>query len=171
MNRVDLPAFETLMQEIAECYDHKPYGTGALKHWVEALSEFPYSKVRHRLILWRDSKPKIPTIADILPGLRNTASEELEKKAEEDKKIFAKAYTPVTPFGEECMAKIRTMLANHRPPGRWWAYELRDRHRKGELLSITQLEMAQHACGLDWDSDRPYRAPNRIERIPGEDDQ
>ena len=171
MQRIDLGPFEAFMQELAEVYDRKPYGAAAIKHWFEALSDFHWERVRHRLTLWRDSKSKPPMVSELLALLRESLSDDLERKAREDKEAFKREPTPVTPHGEACMAKIRFMLAHPRRPGRWWAYELRDMEHAGRVLNYTQRQMAMHACGRDWDTDRPFDASTQRERIPGEDDE
>lgn len=176
MQRIDLPAFELFMQELAELYGVKPYTGPALKHWVSALSEFSWEKVKYRLILWRDSKPKTPMISDILPGLRDAVSDEIERQAISDKAQAARRIpTPVTPHGIACMAKIREIMSKPKRPGTWRAYELRDKHRSGEVLGYAQQELAKKACGRDWDTDRPYPGETRLEtpfeRVVGEDDE
>jgi hypothetical protein len=175
MNRVDLPAFEQLMQELADCYDRKPYSGAALKHWADALSEYPWEKVRYRLKVWRDSRAKPPMVNELLGQLREAFSDELERKAKEDKAAFSREPTPVTPHGEACMAKVRALLAGGpRKPGAWWAYELRDQERAGRVLNYAQKEMAMKACGDDWYTDNPYRDrahPRQPDRTPGEDDE
>ena len=171
MQRIDLPQFEALMQEVAEVYDHRPYGEGALKHWVQSLSEFPFEKVRHRLLLWRDSKPKLPTISDIVTSLRTALSDDLERRAARDKQVLSVFPTPVTRIGTAAVGAIRQMLNNPRPPGAWWAYELRDRHRAGKPLYWLQMEMAKLACGHDWDTSKPYDGQGKADRVPGEDDE
>jgi len=171
MQRYDLTAFETFMQELAECYDRKPYGGAAIKHWFEALTEFSWDKVRPRLVLWRDTKTKPPMIGDIIPLLRDAVSDDVERRAVADKAAFSRAPTPVTRIGTAAMGTIREMLRNPLKPGKWWAYELRDKHRSGGSLKYVQLEMAKRACGPDWDTDTPYAGAGQVERVPGEDDE
>lgn len=173
VNRIELPDFETFMQEVAEVYGARPYPNAALKHWVDALQEFSWAKVRAHLVTWRNSKAKPPAIADILATLNRERSDDLEREASEAKTQFKREPTPVTAFGEASLAKIKAMLASPRKPGAWWAYELRDQMRAGRVLNHAQLEMAK-ACGSDWDTDRPYRDrnnPRQPDRVPGEDDE
>lgn len=171
MQRYDLAAFEGFMQELAECYDRKPYGAAAIKHWFEALADFSWDKVRPRMVLWRDTKLKPPMIGDIVPLLRDTVSDEIERRAIADKASFARAPTPVTRIGSAAMGKIRQMLANPRKPGKWWAYELRDQQRAGRVLGYAQEQLAMRACGEDWNTDNPYMGQGRVDRIPGSDDE
>lgn len=170
MQRIDLNAFEAFMQELAECYDRKPYGAAAIKHWFEALASFPWEKVRYRLTIWRDSKQKPPMIGDVVPLLRAAVSEEIERRAVEDAAI-KRFPTPVTPAGNEALETIRQMLVNPRKPSRWWAYELRDKARAGGVLSVAQMELARRACGADWNTDTPFAKRGLPERVPGEDDE
>lgn len=177
MQRIDLPAFESFLQELAECYSQRPYSAAAIKHWFEALSEFSWEKVRHRLVLWRDSKNKQPAISDIVSVLRDAASDDLERRAVEDKKSFSKPLMPATEYGSACMAEIMRTIRVRRHPGRWWAYELRDMQRCGRILYYAQERAAMHACGDDWNNVEPYRGEGKTEpkllpeRIPGEDDE
>ncbi len=171
MQRIDLSAFEALMQEMAEVYDRKPYTAAAIKHWFEALTEFHFDKVRYRLKLWRDSSAKQPTISDIVKPLRDTVSDEIERRAIEDKKAFSHIPTPVTRIGSAAMGEIRRLLRDKRKPGRWWAYELRDRQRSGTKLNYLQAAMAKRACGDDFETDRAYLGVGQLERQPGEDDE
>jgi len=169
MQRLDLSAFEALMQEMAEVYDRKPFSAVAIKHWFDALSEFHWEKVRHRLMLWRDSSTKLPAIADILKPLRDSLSDDLERRAIEDKRAFSRAPTPVTPAGVAAMAEIRRLLADKRRPGRWWAYELRDAQRAGKPLYYHQEQLARKACGFNWETDCTFDPMREHERVPGED--
>ena len=171
MQRVDLSAFEALMQEMAEVYDRKPYTPAAIKHWFEALAEFHFDKVRYKLKLWRDSSAKQPTISDIVKPLRDAVSDEIERRAIEDKKAFARAPTPVTRIGSAAMAEIRGLMRSKRKPGNWWAYELRDAQQAGKGLYYAQEQLARKACGEDWNSSVPYSADAVRERQPGEDDE
>lgn len=160
MHRMDLGPFEALMQEMAEVYDRKPYGAAAIKHWFEALSEFHWEKVRYKLMLWRDSKPKAPMISELVSSLRDTASDERERRAAADKAAFARASTPVTEYGRERMEFIRRTFANGRRPTRQWAFDLMKRHDAGEKLYPLQYDMAAKAAGRFA----------KVDRVPGEDD-
>jgi hypothetical protein len=51
-------------------------------------------------------------------------------------KNFSWVVTPVTPFGIECMAKIRGLLAHPKPPGNWWAKEIMSKVAAGEHVSV-----------------------------------
>lgn len=48
-----------------------------------------------------------------------------------------------SPHAEECMRKIREMLANPKKPGTWWKQEILDKHARGERVSMIALEMAR----------------------------
>lgn len=170
MNRPDIPAFERLLAEVAACYNRKEYPEAAVKTWFRELEEFPFGLVSSYMRNWIRTKSKPPTIADIVTPLADRLSSQIEAQTQANNRATALP-TPVTPHGIECMAKIREIMANPRAPGRWWAYEIRDKHRRGEHLNFAQMELAKHACGLDWDTDNPYLGPGQRARVPGEDDE
>ena len=170
MNRTDTAAFGELMAEVAACYDRKEYPPAALKTWFRELEEFPFGQVQAYMRTWIRTKQKPPVISDILVPLAERLSSSIEARALADKRSEVLP-TQVTAVGREAMAKIRDLLSSPRKPGRWWAYELRDRHRQGERLGQQQIELARRACGSDWDSDRPYQGAGQVDRIPGSDDE
>lgn len=170
MKPTDVKDFESLMAEVADCYDGKPYPVPALKAWFRELSEHPFSLVQTYLRNWIRTSPKKPVIADIVKPLADRLSSQIEARAQANKVAVAMP-TPVTPYGEKCLKQIRLMLSNPKPQGRWWAYELRDKARSGEKLGYNQIRLAKVACGDDWDTDRPYLSHGKVDRVPGEDDE
>ena len=167
MKPYDLDAFERFMGELADCYGRQPYTTGALKHWAEALQDFEWRQVKAKLSVWRDSNPRPPQVGDILPSLKQVRDFERirgEQKAPE-------LPTPVNAHGEACLAKLKAILAHPAKPNKAWAYQLRDQHRTGKQLYTLQMEMAKKACGVDWETDRPFRGDPVKVRTPGEDDE
>ena len=169
MQRVDLPQFEALLAEVAACYDRREYPAEAIKTWFRELEEFPFGQVSAYLRNWIRTKPKPPVISDILVPLCERRSDQIEAKAQADRKVVP--LVPATEFGKQCIAEIMAKLANLRPPGSWWAYELRDRKHAGVSLGFAQEQMAKRACGSDWDTHSPYRGAGQVDRIPGSDDE
>jgi hypothetical protein len=64
--KLDLPAFEKLLSETAECYDRKPPTPAAIKLWFELLEKNPWSQVEAGLRNWLRSKPKFPSPSEFM---------------------------------------------------------------------------------------------------------
>lgn len=168
MKPYDLDAFQQFMGDLADCYGRPAYTTGALKQWADALVEFEWRQVKAKLSVWRDSNPRAPQVADILPALKQIR--DFERLRDKQKKGPSEP-APVTEYGQRSIEAARRKIAHSRRPGNWWAYEVRDKHRSGAKVSLVQLEAAMAACGADWDTDKPYRDERVPDRVPGSDDE
>ena len=170
MTPIEAGDFEKLMAEVAACYGERDYPQEALKAWFRELSEFPFRQVQAYMRNWIRTKPKRPMIADILVPLADRRSDQIEAKALEEKKAQIR-FHPATKYGRQCLAEIMAKLTDRKAPGKWWAYELRDRKRAGAELTYAQEEMAKKACGQDWGTNRIYAGMPISDRIPGSDDE
>lgn len=126
MQRVDLPAFEKLMGEMAEVYGNRPISAVALGHWVDALSEHPFHTVDGVLRNWIRTQRKPPVIADITGICSSLLSDRVEQRAAADKAAFGEklVFKGVTPYGKSVIAGMRELLKKPKVPSKDWARKI-----------------------------------------------
>ena len=126
MQRADLERFTSLMGEVYECFGHRAPAPGALTHWVDALRDHPFHVVDGALRMWLKTKHKPPVIAEIVKSCGERLSDSVESRAEADKAAFGGGvvWRGVTPYGAKCIAEMRAMLRNPRPPSKNWARKI-----------------------------------------------
>jgi hypothetical protein len=162
MQRDDGADFEALLQQVFECYDRKAPSTAAATMWFDALKEFLYPDVRSALLYWIKSKPKLPTIAEVLVQLRDRKSVGLEKRADTDKRTFAAAGAAVvTEAGERGVETAKDFLGTgKRRDCKQWARDIIAARDAGLNVSSIQVSLAAEALSR-----------NAVIREPGEDDE
>lgn len=126
MQRTDLDAFQRLMCEVQECYGHRPPSAAVLTHWVDALHDHPFHTVDSVLRNWIRTKQKPPVIADIAVICASIFSDKIEARAAADKKAFGGMPDEhkVTPYGKECIRRMKEMLAKPKVPSKEWARKI-----------------------------------------------
>jgi hypothetical protein len=151
VKKIDLPNFEKLLIELAECYDRKPPTAAAIGHWFDALLAFSWSQVERELRHWLTTKNKFPTIAEIFLSMNEKNIDEREAKWAAEKK---QALTETTTFGKspegtKFFAQIKKTLSSVQPDSNTWAYRILDRHADGHDVSYIALKSACEALRID----------------------
>ena len=126
MQRTDLDAFQRLMCEVQEIYGHRPPSAAVLQHWVDALKDHPFHTVDSVLRNWIRTKAKPPVIADISTVCAGMFSDKVEQRAAADKRAFGQEpdWGGVTPYGKECIRRMKAMVANPKKPNKEWARKI-----------------------------------------------
>jgi hypothetical protein len=167
VNKIDLPTFETRLNELAEAVGAKPLGAAGLALWFRILSPHSIEWVVDCLDSWARHKTKFPAPAEIATMCSARESERLEHRAQEAKKSFAhgaEAIAKSTPSeGWKALGDCRAILAQDAgvpnafdptvrvklPDPKRWAHALIAKARGGEKLSVIQINAACEALGID----------------------
>lgn len=190
MIKDDAPAFERLMNELAECFDKRHPAEGAMKHWFRSLERFSLPVVQKAVNAWIDSKTKFPAIAEISGHCHAQITIEIEQRKQQNNSAYGtwlrNGPTNIkTPAGLLAVSALKQFLvdAPRRLPSKQWAFDILAAHAAGRGLryfskldgeqdvgpqpvSAVQIEYARAALGGRMPQQEPVR-----ERQPGEDDE
>ena len=113
-----------------------------IETWAQGLSGVSGEQLRFGLEqAAKDTKSFPPTLGTFRSWCISTpkAQEALPKEDWESTEGHA----------EECMIKIKEMLSNPRPAGKWWAREILAKVEAGGSVTMTQQRMAEEALKDD----------------------
>lgn len=152
------------LRDLADAYDRKPPGEGAMRIWWSTLEHLPASDVLLTLADWARSKSKFPTPAEVYTAANERGIDRREERAAElkaqEKREVEQFFRGKTPEGNRALKLIKDMLAKkaaETPDHRAWARKILDRYVDGDPVAHSALEMACSALHKNLDEVRSLR--------------
>lgn len=149
MQNGDLPKLGKRLEQLAEAFDRKPPGPGAMLVWLDALREFSLHEVESCLVDLPKRLIKFPAPADVWKAANERRSDRIENEA----KIFAEKKSfrvSEFPADSDCARKHRKLNREltklPRPSKRAWISEIFARQEQGDVtLSPYAVKLAKEA--------------------------
>lgn len=144
------------LQDIAEAFDRKPPGEGAMRIWWTTLESLQASDVLLTLDDWARSKSKFPTPAEVFTTANERSIDRREERAAQlkaqERREVEQFFRGRTPEGDRALKLVRDMLARkaaEKPDHKAWARRILDRYADGEKLPWVSVVFACEALGKD----------------------
>lgn len=154
MQAQDIENLESLLTELAECYDRRPPTAAALKNWYEILRPFRWLQVETEMKNWLATKTKFPAISEIAQILNERSIDEREDRWNNEKALeksqsaaFAKSEA-----GKKFLQELKDKVTRDKQAEKDWAIKILDRVANGEAVSYIALKMACEAARVDHES-------------------
>lgn len=164
MRKLEFEDVRKRLLDLAEAYDRKPPGDGALRVWWDTLEALPVTDVLLTLADWARSKQKFPTPAEVFAVANDRGIDRREEKAAElkaqEKREVEQFFRGKTPEGTRALVLIKDMLAAkaaETPDPRAWARKILDRYVDGEKVPHMSLVFACEALHKNLDDIRELR--------------
>lgn len=114
MQQADSATLKARLVELADVYGIRPPTAPAIVVWFSTLREFPIQDVAGYLIEWPKRHNKMPTPADCWRDLNERRTDEIEKKAAEEKAADKRAIERMkaTPYGRSMLEHAKRIASN-----------------------------------------------------------
>ena len=162
MTKLEFADIAKRLQDLAEAYDRRPLGGGAVAAWWQTLESLPAHDVHVILDSWLRTASKFPAPADIYRMANERGIDRREENAANEKAVISREYQfmGATLQGRRALKLIRDLIAAKvaQPDDpRAWARKILDRYADGEAVNYTALQFASEALGVEVEAVRKSR--------------